>query len=464
MLAFDLSIRNESGSASRKQLTREIREQHYATHTVKRWLLAAVLFQAITCVGAGQTTAAACGKLNVSSISASTNDGNVPSNAIDGSLATRWSGLGVGAYITADLGSPHTVCSLSVAWYQGNLRTNFFVISASSDGVTYHNVYSGNSTGTTTNLESYSFTPTTARTVRVTVNGNSVNNWASITELQVIGMMSTYDQTIVNDRPVAFWDMSGPGNTEPDLSGNRNTGTYQGGVPATSTMPNGDRVVVFNGSNQYLSVPSNASLSIPTTGNFTWEAWIRPTVLQFPNNLNGYIDFMGKCASYSPTCEWEARFYDSVNSQSRCNRLSAYVFNPTAGLGSGADWQPACGLFQPGQWFHVVGEYTTLTQPLACPNSSNYPGSIDIWVNGIKWNQSAHNPTGCMSQYSVKPKANTSPLEHRHHGTRQLVPGSSRQGGDLQLPAKPGTDQQPLSDHDGKTADRQLRGYMHLLN
>jgi hypothetical protein len=30
---------------------------------------------------------------------------------------------------------------------------------------------------------------------------------------------------------------------------------------------------------------------------------------------------------------------------------------PTAGLGSAADWQPACGLIQAGQWYHVVGQH-----------------------------------------------------------------------------------------------------------
>ena len=39
------------------------------------------------------------------------------------------------------------------------------------------------------------------------------------------------------------------------------------------------------------------------------------------------------------------------------NRMSAYVFNPSAHLGAGADWQPVAGLIQPGQWYHIVGEY-----------------------------------------------------------------------------------------------------------
>jgi hypothetical protein len=119
---------------------------------------------------------------------------------------------------------------------------------------------------------------------------------------------------------------------------------------------------------------------------------------------------MGKCDSYAPTCEWEARMYNTTNSQNRCNRLTAYAFNPSAGLGSGADWQPVCGLFQAGQWLHVVGEYTTLDQPADCPNDPAHPGSLDIWVDGVRWDQSAHNPTGCMSQYQVVPKANGSAL------------------------------------------------------
>ena len=65
------------------------------------------------------------------------------------------------------------------------------------------------------------------------------------------------------------------------------------------------------------------------------------------------------------------------------------MFNPSAGLGSAADWQPTCGLIQAGQWYHVVGEYTTLSQPSDCQNAAKYPGSINIWVNGVQWNHRA---------------------------------------------------------------------------
>jgi hypothetical protein len=221
---------------------------------------------------------------------------------------------------------------------------------------------------------------------------------------------ASYDELVLCDHPVAYWAMHAASSTEPDLTANANTGSYVGGAPGSATMPNGDTAADFNGSSQYLTIPSNASLSIPTTGDLTWEGWIRPDVLQFPNVSDGYVDWMGKCASYSPTCEWEARMYDTTNSQGRCNRMSAYVFNPSAGLGSAADWQPTCGLIQAGTWYHVVGEYTVHSQPADCASAPMYPGSIDVWVDGVPWDQSQHNPTGCMSQYNVIPTANDSPI------------------------------------------------------
>lgn len=220
-----------------------------------------------------------------------------------------------------------------------------------------------------------------------------------------------YDQTVLCDEPVGFWAMSmRAGTQEADLTGHGSNGTYKGPAPTLVDMPNGDQAAVFNGSSNYLTVPSKAAFSIPTTGSLTWEAWIRPTVLQFPNDSDGYVDLLGKCADYGPTCEWEARMYSTDNSEDRCNRLSAYVFNPSAGLGSGADWQPACGLFEPNEWLHVVGEYTTKSQPSDCDDVASHPGSIDIWVNGVEWNHSQHGQTGCFSQYGVTPKANDSPV------------------------------------------------------
>jgi hypothetical protein len=223
-----------------------------------------------------------------------------------------------------------------------------------------------------------------------------------------------YDAIVLADGPVAYWAINKAPASEPDLTGNGHTGSYPKGASALVSLPNGDQAQDFNGSTQYMTVPSNAVFSIPTTGELSWEAWIRPDVLQFPHDdgSSGYVDWMGKCQDYGPTCEWEARMYSTTTQETpnRPNRISAYVFNPSAGLGSAADWQPAANLIQAMHWYHVVGEYTLKTAPADCANTAQYPGSIQIWVNGVQWDHSSHGSTGCMSQYVVVPKANTSPV------------------------------------------------------
>jgi hypothetical protein len=137
-------------------------------------------------------TIAACQQLPIASVTASGNDGNLPANVLDNNLNTRWSNLGVGSFIQADLGEQKTICSVDITWHRGNLRVNNFVISVSNDGTSFTNVFTGKSSGTTLSAEKYSLpTSVTPLFVRVTVNGNTENNWASIIELSVDGLSNT---------------------------------------------------------------------------------------------------------------------------------------------------------------------------------------------------------------------------------------------------------------------------------
>ena len=158
-------------------------------------LMAMLLWSAVTghplsapSMASAQST---CGTLP-SSATASANDGNVPQNAIDNDLSTRWSNFGKGSWIQLDLGTTKVVCSVDIAWFKGNERQSFFVISVSTDGTTFTNVYpNGQSSGTSLNPQPYDFVDTNARYVRITVNGNSQNDWASITEIAVKGYTPT---------------------------------------------------------------------------------------------------------------------------------------------------------------------------------------------------------------------------------------------------------------------------------
>jgi len=113
--------------------------------------------------------------------------GNPPSNAIDNNFGTRWANPLIGSWIGVDLGSTKSICSVDIAWYNGNQRQYHFVIATSTDGTTFTNKFSGDSSGTTLNSEKYTFASTNARYVRVTVNSNTQNNYATLYELDVFG-------------------------------------------------------------------------------------------------------------------------------------------------------------------------------------------------------------------------------------------------------------------------------------
>ncbi|MEO8702163.1 MAG: discoidin domain-containing protein [Kofleriaceae bacterium] len=133
------------------------------------------------------------GALSIGSVAVSgAQVGNPGTNAVDGNLATRWSQNEVGATLTADLGALRSVCATGVGWYTGTTRTSDFAISVSKDGTTYEQVVARSSTGTTNAIETYTFASARdARYVRLTVFGNSINDWASVTEFNVAGSTTT---------------------------------------------------------------------------------------------------------------------------------------------------------------------------------------------------------------------------------------------------------------------------------
>jgi hypothetical protein len=123
-----------------------------------------------------------------STIIASTDDGNVPENTMDGDLSTRWSAEGDGQWIAYDMGSDGPVSSVQIAWYQGDVRSARFDIEVAAEGETeWRRVFSGTSSGTQTTLETYTFEETTARYLRIVGHGNSANAWNSITEVVIPG-------------------------------------------------------------------------------------------------------------------------------------------------------------------------------------------------------------------------------------------------------------------------------------
>jgi hypothetical protein len=112
-------------------------------------------------------------------------DGNIFENTIDSKLLPRWSNYERGSWIQFDLGSEHDVCAVDIAWHTGDKRTYDFEISSSTDDKENFIIVKD---GTRTSRNSLSpqkevFDHVKARYVKITVNGNNQNYWASIAEV-----------------------------------------------------------------------------------------------------------------------------------------------------------------------------------------------------------------------------------------------------------------------------------------
>ncbi len=119
-------------------------------------------------------------------VSASADDGNVPANVLDNDLNTRWSANGDGQWIQFCLGDTLSVTGVQIAFYSGNTRTSTFDVLTGNDGTNWTTASAGRvSSGTSVNLETFSFTPRNAKYIRIVGHGNSVNLWNSYAEVKI---------------------------------------------------------------------------------------------------------------------------------------------------------------------------------------------------------------------------------------------------------------------------------------
>jgi hypothetical protein len=120
---------------------------------------------------------------HISSISNSPN--KTEDNSVDNDLSTKWSNLGLGSWLQFDLGQEKQICDIGISWYKGNLRYIDFIVSVSSDGYDFRQVFSSTNSYNTDEIEVYDIPDTVGKYLRITVTGNSVNDWASINEVDI---------------------------------------------------------------------------------------------------------------------------------------------------------------------------------------------------------------------------------------------------------------------------------------
>ena len=178
------------------------------------------------------------------SVTASTQDTNVPANTVDNNLLTRWSGNGDGAWIRFDLGTIRTVANVRVAVHQGNARRNSFDLQLSTDAAAWTTVFSGQSSGTTTQEQTYDFADQSARYVRyvghgATLNAGGSSTWNSVAEISVFGPGGTpcpQPTPIPTPRPIGL--VAAAGDAQVSLSwqsGMASTGAHEYEVLRSTT-------------------------------------------------------------------------------------------------------------------------------------------------------------------------------------------------------------------------------------
>lgn len=110
--------------------------------------------------------------------------GNTEDKAIDGNFDTYWAGEG-DQWIMLDLGGAKTINSVGIAFIRGNERSFKYEIETSTDGLSWHQAFTGQSSGESTDFEKTYLKQHDARYVRITGHGNSVNQWNSYAEVRV---------------------------------------------------------------------------------------------------------------------------------------------------------------------------------------------------------------------------------------------------------------------------------------
>lgn len=128
-------------------------------------------------------------KLEIATVSASSEDGNVPANTLDGDLSTRWAAQGDGQWIRYQLAGVRTLDSIRIAFHKGTLRTQTFSVEVSLDGQNWTVLLDhALSSGTTDALQNFDVLDAEVLYVRIVGYGNSSGNgWNSLTEVEILG-------------------------------------------------------------------------------------------------------------------------------------------------------------------------------------------------------------------------------------------------------------------------------------
>jgi hypothetical protein len=246
----------------------------------------------------------------ISGITASNSQPKHPASyAIDNSSTTRWANDGKGSWIQLDLGSVQNVCSVDTSWFMQNPRVYNFVLAASTDGINFPNKIENKSNGTALGPEKYYMNNTKARIIRITINGNSENNYASMSDIKVYHAFNQPSTQMNNDRNASASTVTETKyETDPSISVGTDDSKYSQGEQVTilGRVHNGTgyssetlKLTINKTHYEYLGVYLIQNTSIPITsvtlltdsfGRFNYNISLQEAgkyLVSASTNLNG---------------------------------------------------------------------------------------------------------------------------------------------------------------------------------
>ena len=120
-------------------------------------------------------------KVSVSSMDSD----NVPLNTRDDDLGSKWVAKGDEEWIKFDMQQTKTVDNVEIAFYNGDITSTSIDIQISTDDVNWTNLFSGYSSGSSLDLETFDFTNTDGRYIRIVGHGTSYSDWNIFTEIKI---------------------------------------------------------------------------------------------------------------------------------------------------------------------------------------------------------------------------------------------------------------------------------------
>ncbi len=124
---------------------------------------------------------------------ASSHDGNLPTQVLDGDFKTRWSANGQGETMTFDYGQEVAFDAVKLGFHKGDERATKFSIEVSQDGTHWDTVVShAQSTGKSLNLERFDFPEVSARYIKYVGEGNTESDWNSVSEFIGVNCQTDY--------------------------------------------------------------------------------------------------------------------------------------------------------------------------------------------------------------------------------------------------------------------------------